>query len=88
MYAINPFRPVYQIVEDLHSRAAHDLTIQLGLSISRAVFEERPDALLALSLAYCIFSGQRLDGAALADMLEVMIECGPQKKGEGGQSSH
>jgi hypothetical protein len=83
MYAVDPLRPVHLIVQDLKAIPEDQFSLELGRSFARAILQEEPEALLALSLAYCVFRGTKLKGATLADMVEVMIECGPTNPARG-----
>jgi hypothetical protein len=83
IYPIDPYRPVHEIVDDLQARPESAAEIDLGRSVARAIHIEDPDAVLAYALAYCVWRGARLDGRALADMVETMIACGARGAGLG-----
>lgn len=72
MYRISPFRPVSEIVEGLLALEQYEAASVLARSASYAVRDGSPEAMLRLAPAYYVWSDTRLDGATMAEIVEVM----------------
>lgn len=80
MYRINPFQPVRQIVGDLKDVPSEtDAAMLLSRSAAYSVRDENPEAMLRLALAYYLWREHTLDGATMAEIVEVMKALGARR---------
>lgn len=80
MYRINPFQPVRQIVGDLKDVPSEtDAAMLLSRSAAYSVRDGSPEAMLRFALAYYLWREHTLDGATMAEIVEVMKALGARR---------
>lgn len=80
MYSLSRYQPVCEIVSELRSMERCDAQTALGRYAADAVAEGSPEAMLRLALAYYVLTETRLDGATMAEMVDVMRTQGVRLK--------
>lgn len=72
MYRINPFQPITSIVDELRNHEEGWASSALGRSVAFAVHEDKPEAMLRLAMAYCVWRGVSPDDAMRAEIIEFL----------------
>lgn len=80
MYSLSPHKPVSEIVSDLRLMEHCDARTVLSRHAADAVAEGNPEAMLRLALAYYVLTETKLDGATMAEMVDVMRTQGVRLK--------
>ena len=76
MYSLSRYQPVCEIVSEVRSMERCDAQPALGRYAADAVAE----GMLRLALAYYVLTETRLDGATMAEMVDVMRTQGVRLK--------
>jgi len=70
--AIDPFQPLDDVVKSLRELDEKQAKLALGLSVSRAVHNDEPEALVRLAMAFYVWRGLSPTTATKADVVRFL----------------